>query len=436
MKKIIIITAVLFIFANIAATDARLLNLGTPFWAQKDNTEVFAFPSMGLDLANTFVGENLVNGFFGGLHFRFLDNIVIGAYFNRAPDSLITRLWDEPGAYDTQGIYSGDPGIDRLFDIFMALDMGDIDLGLLITFSNELYYEEITDENVPLQNADYNSIEENKVSDLNFTFDISLSDFAPFDLMAFAVDFGILSHSYKYLDQTYNLGLTDWENYETHVESDGALEMTFRLLTAVDTWRFYASFTFAGLDHVNDYMEDDDADGAWDYEFQSVTDQNWTDMTFGFSKQCELNNFTLFLGAYFRMTSWKWNTIDTDITDSFTDEEYNYKEKMVELPIFIGAEFRLKKWLNLYAGFNTKLFQTWYVDVNDPDWIGGSVDDDYTEDVKYCDDFPSSIYLGTRFIFSKFMIDIVVYPEDLLEVYILSGDDADPLAKVAIIYFW
>ncbi len=442
MKKsltLILLGIMILGFAN----NARVNVLG-PWWAVRDANNVFNSPSFIMffpEMVSMEGMESLAGATFGGGHFKLSDTLHYGLYLHRTYGNTLTQIWNEPGA-DTAGIYAGYMQPTNFFDFILGMDMGAMKLGFLFNFAG--FWENSNENALTLPDKiadDYEIIEERSVKEFNFTFDISLIDFAMFQLANFAIDFGLPSVNDVWEEKIYTDPDTSLERYST--EGDGMTYLGFRSLFETKTSVFYLGFTLNNLGHKSElYAEDVESDGTWEYLDTETTEQSIMNITAGFSKKKVWKKLTLRVGAYFNWETHKWETLDmidgTGVAE-FITEGYNWNESVMKFPAFISGEFAIKKWLTLRAGMGADMFYVYKESIEDLEYdpTDGSTTFSYTEDVSSGYIYNAFAYLGVQFFFHDISLDFSLLAPLMTNTYLITGMAMpSPIANFSISYYW
>ena len=442
MKKsltLILLGIMILGFAN----NARVNVLG-PWWAVRDANNVFNSPSFIMffpEMVSMEGMESLAGATFGGGHFKLSDTLHYGLYLHRTYGKNLTMIWSTPGGEDTTDHHAAYLQPTNFFDFILGMDMGAMKLGFLFNFAGswENYSEnELT---LPATVAgDYEFWEDRAVKEFNFTFDISLIDFAMFQLANFAIDFGLPSinevEEYKeFIDPEYYL-----ERYST--TPDGMTYLGFRSLFETKSAVFYLGFALDNLGHKSEiYAEDTENDGTWDVMDTVTTDQSIMNITAGFSNKKVWKKLTLRVGAYFDWQTHKWETVDeidgTEATE-FTTEGYNWNESVMKFPAFISGEFAIQKWLTLRAGMGADMFYVYKEEIEDIAHDGAGTETfSYTEDVSMGYIYNAFAYLGIQFFFNDISLDFALLAPLMTNTFLITGAAVpSPIANFSISYYW
>ncbi|MCD6579684.1 hypothetical protein J7L48_09420 [bacterium] len=446
MKKIL---AVLFVLVAVMsfATTGRLTGFQAPFWAVSDSYNVLQLPNTVFDYTGLGQLEYLDSSgsYYGGMNFKLMDNIAMGLYFHKAGQAYIFNIWNIEFFFppmDTDGIYSGVLGTYYCFDAITSYKLSDNFLiGLLINYvhSHDNYDESsLTKPN--LANGDYDDETKNSAHELNFKLDITLKEFALFNLFDIGLDFGIPMHKYSYTNKVYDTNA--WWDYDVETtELNGAGYMGVWTLMKTNIVDFFFKFYNAKLDHNSRFTNDNNYDGnitvaGGDTDEGEETLQNISEIHVGLSKSKKNAKMLYFFAAYLQSISTKWHTKDIDYLNNETDEEYNYNDSELYINFYSGIEYYMKKWLTLRGGFKLECLLSSSYTIEDPDWTANAVTDIYNESDKYSGTPYINIMVGNTFHLGHFDIDLAFYPDNLLNIFIATGNSNSIVAQGSIIYYF
>lgn len=436
MRKYFLLMLSFFVVLSVPyATQARREAIQLPYWAIDDDGNVLDIPSTAAEFSDLVRFEGMYgDGPFGGIHFGFGERLKLAFYADPSHTTHMNYLFPMYPYNDTTGIPMGFYP-QSIFDIIAAYDTGSLVLGFNLHLSNNHTESDGSWRDVPAGDAgDNNSYFDNTSRDLEFTFEIMLRDFAFFEKFHFLIDLGLPYYNYEDYYEVYDG--TYWDAVYEETESNKALKFGVRNIGNMGAYRYFLSFNMNGMDVARDFITDDDLDDVYEDHFQA--DVMYDIMTFqgGLSKTFKFKGWFFSAGFYVSYLDHDFHVFNYDMINDETLEEFQATNSTLQVPVFLSAEFNLKRWLVFRAGLSVYALYRDTGSYIDNDWTANAITDTYTETTDYSSNYYPSMRLGVGFKFSGIGIDLTFYPNHLLDAYVFSGDDHYPVAEASAVFNW
>ena len=441
MKKGLIIASLFLLTILSFGSIGRITGLNAPYWAVDDTNNVLYFPNLIFNSPGVVQLESLENSnnYFGGFNYILGRHIAFGIYFRKAQSIGLSRLMGDIPPPATTFNFSNGISISNIANFYNCFDfIGSIKFGENLFFGFSLNMNRFSNEysdrqnSVPQNNGDSGITEDLNASELNFKLDISIKNFVFFNYLDLGMDYGKPKYSHLFQWDIYNNGWYPFwkELYETKETG----YMGFWLMAKSNFFDLFFKYYTTKLDNSSYFGIDIQPDGIVDFGNKGETEQSSKEMIIGISKTIKKKAFLMFFAGSFNMEKILWYGKNFDFASGDTIDQYDYDTTDLVLNFYTGIEYFIKKWLTLRGGFSVNCPISYSYDLSEPTWVANAVTGIYSEKSNYNSSTNIDIMLGSTFHFGMFDIDLAFRPDNLLDIFIATGNSHTLVAQGSIIY--
>lgn len=469
------------IISTTYATWSRVSSLGIPFWMiEEDDTLLWMNPERVSNYPNQIWGElgnvggtgttpnvnaNLSFGNqWGGISAKtdFVYPAVISIFFARPYWGLINSAGQQTVGSDVSSVPNSPLGnsmlslpLNNKLDIFWSSKISGYPLGISLFFaSNSSSVDSIATSQPSVTINDIKYKQDLFSSEIWLMLGTRLQELFVFKNCDLVLNLGLHKIDNKYIDEQYNgIKFVVNDDYSFKTKGFATVELTARSVNKMsEKVSLITLFDYFWTDLSNKFVRKTDTNNNGeilvtdnDVYYQRIQSYITSYLTLGTAANIYFNKLLCIVG--FNMLV---NNLSVEekreqlfVDRKGVDQEYKYERLLLNLPLYLAAEYNVSKLLTLRAGVNKVVYGMEYTKVFDTDygnWDGTKFPITNIIETKTVtdktSDYTTNISVGIKIKLSNnFWCDIVVRQNVLFTgTYVLSGVPETLFSQITAVY--